>query len=257
MRGQGADDFGEQTAGDENAAGFLSVDVHGRLSGNLVVEPGQPQGVGGGVTSRRIPASTGTAGRAGSARAVQVTASAKASRSTRNFTGASLYRPAFQSRVGRTLPGGYDKTREVVPSLWTNLCQHFRCSLGVSVEQHGGGIRAARISAAVASVPLSRPPPDAYRGCARGGSWCCGEPAVRYVDRPPFARLRAVGRGRSARPRCRGPPRIHLRRPRTYQRAAAERTGVDVRFRACPACWFSSARIRAAGWFRGGAAAST
>ncbi len=49
MRGQGADDFGEQTAGDENAAGFLSVDVHGRLSGNLVVEPGQPQGVGGGV----------------------------------------------------------------------------------------------------------------------------------------------------------------------------------------------------------------
>ena len=43
-----------------------------------------------GVASRRTPARTGTGGRAGTERAVQVTASARTSRSTLSFMGRLL-----------------------------------------------------------------------------------------------------------------------------------------------------------------------
>ena len=76
--------------------------------GDLVVEAGQRQGAVA-RSSSRTPASTGTGGRLGRLRAAQATASARTSRSTRNFTAGSLVvadaatqRRARARRRGRT-----------------------------------------------------------------------------------------------------------------------------------------------------------
>ena len=111
--GQAATDVGEQPTGDQRPALHRHVGVEGGPGRGLVVEGGELQTVGSTVpdgsskepASISRPASTGALGRNGRARAVQATASARTSRSTRNFTGGSS--PSGAAGAGH-LTGGSD-----------------------------------------------------------------------------------------------------------------------------------------------------
>ena len=112
---QAAADVGEQAAGDQCPALVADVGVQRGPGRGLVVEGGQLEAVqcrsSKEPASISRPASTGALGRIGSARAVQATASARTSRSTRNFTDGSSPSGAPSCCRGEHPATGASRTR--------------------------------------------------------------------------------------------------------------------------------------------------